>query len=1018
MEPAPAKAKPQGRLLVSTPLDAKDELEERLERCVGIVQALTNGLSEREANDALTANVCKGQQQHEEVCLGLFTLVLTEPAQAQRCYRDLALLSRDGMNVVLVKINQILMEKFLKLQDTPRTQLVWLVRELVKSGVMGADGVIMTLLKQIAGGDISNKNLWLAESVLDILLEQKEWVLKSGMLIAMSVYTYLRLIVDHGAPNLLSLRQKEVDFCIGMLREKFMDCLIIGRDLVRLLQNVARIQEMELLWRDLLHNPQVLSPQFTGVLQLLTARTSRKFLACRLTPDMETKLLFMTSRVRFGQQKRYQDWFQRQYLSTAESQSLRCDLIRYICGVVHPSNEVLSSDILPRWAIIGWLLTTCTSNVAASNAKLALFYDWLFFNPEKDSIMNIEPAILVMHHSMKPHPAITATLLDFMCRIIPHFFPPLESQVRQGVFNSLNFIMEKRVLAHLAPLFDNPKLDRELRSMLRERFPEFCSPPSPPTEVKMEEAVSMEMDNHVDKEEGCYDNTEATFSDDEEEVNNKGKKREFRFHPIKEAVMEEPADITPWLDQLDDTMKEKVQQLQKTSDTETQCEVMQEIVDLILEEDFDTEQMSAMASCLAELFKDHFRGEVLPEEITEESLEESVCKPVCLIFRNLVTMQEDNSGFSVLLDMLAELYQKQPKIGYHLLYYLKASKAANGKMMLYESFAQATALGDLHTCLMMDMKACQEDDVRLLCYLTPSIYSEFPDETLRSGELLNMIVAVIDSTQLQELMCHVMMGNLVMFRKDSVLNILIQSLDWETFEQYSTWQLFLAHSIPLETIIPILQHLKYKEHPEALSCLLLQLRREKPSEEMVKMVLSRPCHPEDQFTTSILRHWATKYDDTLGEHIKAQLIKNNNQPRKRQSLRSSSSKLAQLTLEQILEHMDNLRLSLSNTKNNFFTQTPILQALQHVQASCDEAHKMRFSDLFALAEEYEDSQSKPPKSRRKAPASSPRSRKGVAPPTNNEEESASSSASEEEDSKPKAPKRKRKGSSAVGSDSD
>ena len=29
------------------------------------------------------------------------------------------------------------------------------------------------------------------------------------------------------------------------------------------------------------------------------------------------------------------------------------------------------------------------SNVAASNAKLALFYDWLFFSPEKDSIMNI-----------------------------------------------------------------------------------------------------------------------------------------------------------------------------------------------------------------------------------------------------------------------------------------------------------------------------------------------------------------------------------------------------------------------------------------------------------------------------------------------------------------------------------------------------------------------------------------------------------------------------------------------------
>lgn len=80
-----------------------------------------------------------------------------------------------------------------------------------------------------------------------------------------------------------------------------------------------------------------------------------------LSPSLEQNLrLSLSLQVRFGQQKRYQDWFQRQYLSTPDSQSLRCDLIRYICGVVHPSNEVLSSDILPRWAIIGWLLTTCT----------------------------------------------------------------------------------------------------------------------------------------------------------------------------------------------------------------------------------------------------------------------------------------------------------------------------------------------------------------------------------------------------------------------------------------------------------------------------------------------------------------------------------------------------------------------------------------------------------------------------------------------------------------------------------
>ena len=74
--------------------------------------------------------------------------------------------------------------------------------------------------------------------------------------------------------------------------------------------------------------------------------------------------------MKFGQHKRYQDWFQRQYLATPESQSLRCDLIRYICAVIHPSNEVLCSDIIPRWAVIGWLLTTCTVSRARTSTDL------------------------------------------------------------------------------------------------------------------------------------------------------------------------------------------------------------------------------------------------------------------------------------------------------------------------------------------------------------------------------------------------------------------------------------------------------------------------------------------------------------------------------------------------------------------------------------------------------------------------------------------------------------------------
>jgi integrator complex subunit 3 len=288
---------------------------------------------------------------------------------------------------------------------------------MVKNAIVSVDVLCFNLLRQIAGGDVSPKNTWLAESLLDIFIENRVWLDQLQILVASVAYTYLRLIADHSNSCLAKLRQKEIDFCVSLLKERFADCMCIGRDLIRLLQNVARISEFEKIWKDIFNNPTSLSPGFTGIQQLMRTRTSRRFLQCRLTPDMERKICFLTSQVKFGLQKRYQDWFQRQYLSTPESQTLRCDVIRFICGVIHPSNEVLCSDIIPRWAVIGWLLTTCTSNVAASNAKLSLFYDWLFYDPERDNIMNIEPAILVMFHSIRSHPAITATLLDFLCRV-------------------------------------------------------------------------------------------------------------------------------------------------------------------------------------------------------------------------------------------------------------------------------------------------------------------------------------------------------------------------------------------------------------------------------------------------------------------------------------------------------------------------------------------------------------------------------------------------------------------------
>ena len=48
-----------------------------------------------------------------------------------------------------------------------------------------------------------------------------------------------------------------------------------------------------------------------------------------------------------------------QYLSTPESLLMIPELVRFICCVIHPPNEILQSDIVPRWALVGWLLSLC-----------------------------------------------------------------------------------------------------------------------------------------------------------------------------------------------------------------------------------------------------------------------------------------------------------------------------------------------------------------------------------------------------------------------------------------------------------------------------------------------------------------------------------------------------------------------------------------------------------------------------------------------------------------------------------
>lgn len=118
------------------------------------------------------------------------------------------------------------------------------------------------------------------------------------------------------------------------------------------------------------------------------------------------------------------------------------------------------------------------------------------------------------------------------------------------------------------------------------------------------------------------------------------------------------------------------------------------------------------------------------------------------------------------------------------------------------------------------------------------------------------------------------------------------------------------------------------------------------------------------------------------------------------------------TPEQTLQHLDNMPSNLTSTQGNFLSQTPILQALQHVRASCDEPTKRRSGTSSAG----------PGNARPLSPSHPRAGEKQLAPAPGVESchtgpvlpKAGSNSAWEEEDTKPKPAKQKWKGPSAVG----
>ena len=259
------------------------------------------------------------------------------------------------------------------------------------------------------------------------------------------------------------------------------------------------------------------------------------------------------------------------------------------------------------------------------------------------------------------------------------------------------------------------------------------------------------------------------------------------------------------------------EQLTDLKQVEVQAKLVAQIVSS-LPSIISQSQALLLAESLSRVLDAHFIG--------HDGVESNL--PTSAVFK--LFPASESAATPALLALLTSLDTLQPRLGSHFIHFLVESDHIDmeTKRLLYNKFCKARDL-KCRAGLLVDLRPCQNGDVDLLVHLVPALFNLMPTASVGNVDLLYLLVSSIDGCQLLGLVQKVVAQCLVLLKADSCLPVLKASLSWETFEQVAFWQLYHAHDLPVNTLFDLLPLLEFRQHGEAITSVLLILKRKKPT---------------------------------------------------------------------------------------------------------------------------------------------------------------------------------------------
>jgi hypothetical protein len=266
--------------------------------------------------------------------------------------------------------------------------------------------------------------------------------------------------------NYQEILSDEVYIVTNLWEVKKEEVLLGGKELFRQIISTSKtkIPELQRIFEEIskMHSSNN-QPLYVNLLYTPHSYNFCIYTLLMIPPYLEKMLRFILLEVHKNNYQWYINLLFKTFKLTASEtdKSLLIDITRYLI-----TNYFNIKDYsTPRWIILGFILNNIKNDFISGEVKQAIFFDWLFFNREKDHLLLLEPGIMLIFYSAKNCAEISMELIDFLDLYSKNFDNFLESEIKNNVTFAFKECERQQLIQNLEYILKEDKIKNDIKQI-------------------------------------------------------------------------------------------------------------------------------------------------------------------------------------------------------------------------------------------------------------------------------------------------------------------------------------------------------------------------------------------------------------------------------------------------------------------------------------------------------------------------------------------------------------------------